>query len=129
MPKYNFFFFLVSGGIAACINFTSRFFFSVFFLFEVAVIFAFFLGLVVGFLLMRSFVFPGGGGALSQQFLIYTAVNLFGLMQTLLISSLFARWLLPFVGVLDNAEAWGHLVGVLVPMVTSYFGHKFLTFR
>jgi VIT1/CCC1 family predicted Fe2+/Mn2+ transporter len=27
------------------------------------------------------------------------------------------------------AEALAHLVGVLVPVVTSYFGHKFLTFR
>ena len=50
-------------------------------------------------------------------------------MQTLIVSVLLARWGLPAVGLVDNAEALAHLIGVLVPVVTSYFGHKFLTFR
>ena len=54
---------------------------------------------------------------------------LFLVPLTLVISLLLARWLLPSLGIVTHAEALAHLVGVLVPVVTSYFGHKFLTFR
>ena len=121
--------FLICGGIAAGANFGSRFLFSEFFPFEVAVILAFFFGLTVGFLLMRSFAFAGGEKPIMQQFFFYTSINFLALAQTLLISSLLVRWWLPFLGIFDNAEAWGHLVGVLVPVVTSYYGHRFITFR
>jgi putative flippase GtrA len=50
-------------------------------------------------------------------------------LQTLVISLLLARWLLPSLGIVEHAEALAHLAGVLVLVVTSYFGHKFLTFR
>lgn len=121
--------FLLSGGVAAGLNLGSRFLFSQVFNFEVAVVLAFFVGLVSGFVLMRFFVFDGGGKPVVSQAGKYVAVNLFALLQTFLISLFFARWALPAVGITDNAEALGHLVGVLVPVVTSYFGHKFLTFR
>jgi len=40
-----------------------------------------------------------------------------------------ARWVLPSIGIVEHAEALAHLVGVLVPVVTSYFGHKRWSFR
>jgi putative flippase GtrA len=78
---------------------------------------------------MRVFVFQGAGKPIVPQVGKYVAVNLFALVQTLVISLVLARWLLPSVGIVEHAEALAHLVGVLVPVVTSYFGHKFLTFR
>jgi putative flippase GtrA len=39
------------------------------------------------------------------------------------------HWVIPAFGVVNHAEAIAHLVGVLVPAVTSYFGHRMLTFR
>lgn len=121
--------FLICGGLAAGFNFASRFFFSVFFPFEIAVILAFLVGLFSGFILMRLFVFEGAGKPLSPQIGKYLAVNLLALAQTLLISIVCARWLLPAIGVDVHAEALGHLAGVLLPVVSSYFGHKLLTFR
>jgi hypothetical protein len=56
-------------------------------------------------------------------------VNLFALLQTLLASVALARWVLPSLGVVSRAEALAHLVGVLVPTVTSYFGHRMITFK
>jgi putative flippase GtrA len=129
MLAKQFLYFILSGGVAAGLNWGSRFLFSQFAPFEIAVILAFFVGLLSGFILMRYFVFDGVGRSIAPQAGKYIAVNSFALLQTLLISLIFARWALPAFGIHDNAEALGHLVGVLVPVITSYFGHKFLTFR
>ncbi len=121
--------FLVAGGIAAGANFGSRFVFSIFFAYGIAVFFAYLVGMLVAFLLMRGHVFNANQGPLTPQVIKFVGVNLVAVLQTLAISLLLARWVLPSVGIEDQAEALGHLVGVLVPVVTSYLGHKFLTFR
>jgi len=121
--------FLVAGGIAAAANFTSRFIFSIFFEYGVAVFLAYLLGMLVAFLLMRGHVFDASAGPLATQISRFVGVNVLAVIQTLVISLLLARWMLPSIGISDHAEALAHLVGVLVPVVTSYFGHKFLTFR
>ncbi len=129
MPIKQFSSFVVSGAIAAALNWGSRFLFSEFVEFEVAVVLAFIVGLLSGFILMRVFVFDGTGKPIVPQARRYVAVNLLALLQTVVISLLLARWLLPSLGIVEQAEALAHLVGVLVPVVTSYFGHKLLTFR
>ena len=121
--------YLASGGLAAGLNWGSRFIFSEFFGFEVAVFLAFLVGLLSGFILMRVFVFNGIGKPIIPQAGKYVAVNFLALIQTLVVSVLLARWLLPSFGIGVHAEALAHFFGVLVPVVTSYFGHKFLTFR
>ena len=78
---------------------------------------------------MRGHVFNASQGPLAPQVIKFVGVNLLAVLQTLAISLLLARWVLPSVGIEDQAEALAHLVGVLVPVVSSYFGHKFLTFR
>ena len=121
--------FLVAGGMAAGANFGSRFVFSNFFSYGVAVFFAYLVGMLVAFLLMRGHVFNASQGPLALQVAKFVGVNLVAVLQTLAISLLLARWVLPSVGIREHAEVIGHLVSVLVPVVTSYFGHKFLTFR
>lgn len=121
--------FLVAGGVAAGANFGSRFVFSIFFTYGVAVFLAYLVGMLVAFLLMRGLVFNARQGPVAPQLTKFIGVNVLAVLQTLAISLLLARWVLPSVGIMDNAEALGHLVGVLVPVLTSYFGHKFLTFR
>ena len=121
--------FLAAGGIAAGANFGSRFVFSIFFSYGVAVFFAYLVGMLVAFLLMRGNVFNASQGPLTPQVIKFAGVNLLAVLQTLAISLLLARWVLPSVGIEDQAEALGHLVGVLAPVVTSYFGHKLFTFR
>jgi len=121
--------FLMAGGLAAAANYGSRFLFSIWFNFEVAVVFAFFVGLTTGFLLMRGFVFDASGRPLLPQLWRYVAVNFLALLQTLIISVLLARWVLPAIGIHELAEPIAHALGVAVPVVTSYFGHKLATFR
>ena len=121
--------FLVAGGIAAGANFGSRFVFSHWLGYGVAIVLAYLVGMTVAFVLMRQHVFDAHERALGPQLAKFVAVNVLAVLQTLLISLLLARWLLPRLGVVDHAEAIAHLVGVLVPVVTSYFGHRMLTFK
>jgi putative flippase GtrA len=60
---------------------------------------------------------------------MYVLVNAFALIQTLAVSLILAKWVIPAVGYSANPEGPAHLVGVVVPAVTSYFGHKYLTFK
>lgn len=125
----QFLLFLLSGGIAAFLNWASRFLFSQWVSFEVAVVLAFFVGLVSGFVLMRLYVFKGITKPVLPQMSRYVLINLLALLQTLVVSIALASWVLPGMGFVKDAEALGHLTGVLVPVVSSYFGHRYLTFR
>ncbi|AMM24207.1 GtrA family protein [Variovorax sp. PAMC 28711] len=121
--------FLVAGGIAAAANYGSRFLFSIWLSYGPAIVLAYLVGMSVAFVLMRQHVFSAGSGALGPQVAKFVAVNLLAVIQTLLISLVLARWILPSLGVVAQAEATAHLVGVLVPVATSYFGHRMLTFK
>ncbi len=121
--------FMIAGGIAACANFGSRFVFSIYLSYGEAVCLAYLIGMLFAFLLMRRHVFNASRGLLAPQVAKFIGVNALAVLQTLSISLGLARWALPKVGLADHAEALGHLVGVLAPVVTSYFGHKFVTFR
>jgi putative flippase GtrA len=121
--------FLLAGGIAAAANYGSRFVFGHWLGYGMSIVLAYLVGMVVAFVLMRRHVFDAHRGALGPQLAKFVAVNAFAVLQTLLISLLLARWLLPRVGVTEHAEAIAHLFGVLVPSITSYFGHRLLTFK
>ena len=121
--------FLVSGGVAALLNWASRFLFSLWMTFEWAVVCAFGVGLATGFILMRTIAFDGRGKPALPQAGRYALVNAAALAQTWIVSVLLARWALPAMGVTTHAEAVGHLAGVLFPVFTSYIAHRKYTFR
>lgn len=121
--------YLAAGGFAAAANYFSRFAFSAWFAFETAVVLAFFVGLITGFVLMRQFVFEGAGKPLAPQAVKYVMVNLVALVLTVGVGSLLARWLLPVLGVDRHVEAIAHAFGVAVPVLTSYVGHRLATFK
>ncbi len=114
--------------MAALANFGSRFLFSEFMSFEYAVVAAFFVGLASGFLLSRRYVFQQSDNELHTEMFYYVLVNLLALVQTWLLSVYGALWLTDFWP-LQIAQASAHLAGIMLPVITSYFGHKYLTFR
>lgn len=121
--------FLLAGGLAAAANYGSRFVFSWWLPYPLAITFAFLVGMTVAFVLMRQYVFAAHGQRLAPQVLKFALVNAFALLQTLAVSLLLARWLLPAAGVQQHVEAIAHLVGVIVPVFTSFFGHREATFK
>ena len=121
--------YLLAGGVAALLNWSSRFLFSLWFNYPVSIVLAFIVGLISGFVLMRWLVFDGARKSAATQVPFYLLVNLLALVQTLCVSLILAKWVIPGVGLSIRPEGPAHLIGVLVPVVTSYFGHKYFTFK
>lgn len=124
----RFLLFLVAGGIAACVNLLSRIALSEWIAYVPAIVIAYCLGMTTAFALNRLFVFDATQSSLQHQAGWFVAVNLAAVVQTILISLLLARVLLPALGFGLHAETIAHAVGVAVPVVTSYLGHKHLSF-
>jgi len=121
--------FLVAGGLAAGVNYGSRFLFNLWFSYEVSIILAYLLGMLVAFVLMRGRVFGKDGEPLGPQVLKFCLVNVLAVLQTLGVSMVLTYWMFPQTGMTFHPEAVAHLVGVAVPVVVSYFLHKHLTFK
>lgn len=120
--------FVVAGGLAALANMGSRWVFSTVLSYPVAIVAAYGVGMVTAFVLMRSQVFGSGGGGLAREAGAFTVVNLLAVAQTLLVSLALAYYLLPWIGWHWQRETVAHAVGVAVPIVSSYYGHKHWTF-
>lgn len=121
--------YLLSGGLASLANYGSRFVFSVWVPFEVAVVLAYMVGMCTAFLLMRRFAFRGGTRPAASQAMWFALINALAVAQTVAVSSAMLRLVLPALGVHAYAEALAHAAGVAAPVISSYFGHKWLTFR
>lgn len=121
--------FLVTGGFAALVNFFSRMVFNHWTNYTEAIILAYVCGMIIAFVLNRLFVFRQAVNRLHHQVLWFSIVNLFALAQTILVSLLLAEIVLPYMGITWHPESVAHAVGVLVPVATSFLGHKHLTFR
>jgi putative flippase GtrA len=125
----NFVKFLLAGGMAAGANFFSRILFSNFMDYASAIVLAYLVGMVTAFLLMKLFVFEESRHGVRRQALYFTLINITAVLQTLLISLLLARIVFPAVGITRGQEELAHFIGICVPMVTSFLGHKYMSFR
>lgn len=121
--------FLVVGGLAAMVNFSSRHLYSLYVNFPVAVAFAYFTGMIVAYVLSKFFVFHGSKQSLQSSLLLFTLVNLIALLQTFLITMIFAYVIFPYTGFVLHSQSVAHAIGICSPVFTSYLGHKHLTFR
>ena len=121
--------FLLAGGIAAAANFGSRFLFNLWLTYEVSIVLAYLVGMIIAFVLMRGRVFQKGEQKLLPQVVKFSLVNLLSIAQTLLVSMGLNYWLLPWLGITQNPEAIAHFFGVAVPVIVSYFLHRNITFK
>ena len=121
--------FLLAGGLAAAANFGSRIALSHWMHYIPAIITAYLIGMVTAFVLNRRFVFKAASNSLGNQATWFVLVNLAAVAQTLVISLLLADVVLPKLDVHAHGETIAHGIGVLVPVVTSYLGHRHLTFK
>ncbi|EDZ99588.1 GtrA-like protein [Burkholderia sp. H160] len=121
--------FLAAGGAAAMANFLSRFFFSRFMSYVPAITLAFLVGLLTGFVLMRAFVFLGPKGTPARQLSYFVAVNVAGLLLTIVVSVTMARAAALVLPDTQLDEGLGHLIGVASPVLLSFYAHKHFTFR
>ena len=121
--------FLLAGGAAAGVNYGSRFLFSIWLPFVVAVTLAYLCGMLAAFIGMRRYVFAASGPDVAGQARRFTLVNMAAVVQTIALSMLM-RFLLSSQGLAaQRSEAIAHLVGVLVPVASSFFFHKTFSFK
>lgn len=120
--------FVVAGGLAALANIGSRWLLSHALPYPLAIVLAYLVGMITAYALMRSQVFAGSDRGTPSEVFRFVVVNLLAVAQTLLVSLGLAYHLLPWLGVTEHAETWAHLVGVAVPVVSSYYSHKHWTF-
>jgi putative flippase GtrA len=122
--------FVVLGGCAALVNWASRFPLERIVSFPVAVAVAYMIGMGVAFTLFSRFVFPVSAQPVAQQIKFFILVNLAGIVQVFAVSIALVYYVFPtigFVGVLT--EPIGHGIAIGVPTISSYFGHRLLTFK
>lgn len=121
--------FLMAGGIAAGVNFLSRILLGKWMTYVPSIVLAYLLGMATAFAINRLFVFSNAKNALHHQIFWFTAVNLAAVVQTIAVSLLLANVVFPRIGFVWHHETVAHGFGVLIPVVTSYIGHKHLSFK
>ncbi len=127
--RRQFVLFLLTGGTAAMVNVISRIGFSRFMSFELAVLAAYAIGMVTAYVLARKYVFLHSTVTARRSFAAFALVNLFAVIQTWVVSVGLRNWLLPLLGIVVLRDLIAHTSGVLVPVISSYFGHKHISFR
>ncbi|MBM5798467.1 MAG: GtrA family protein [Cyanobacteria bacterium K_Offshore_0m_m2_072] len=128
-PRREFLLFLITGGVAALVNVVSRMGFSQLLRFELAVLLAYGVGVLTAYVLARKFVFLQSRTSVRRSFAAFALVNLFAVLQTWLVSVGLRNWLLPLLGIVVLRDLIAHGIGVAVPVLSSYFGHKHISFR
>lgn len=121
--------FLITGGFAAAVNFSSRIVYNMWVDFSVAIILAYITGMITAFCLARLFVFKNSQQSIGKSASFFILVNIIAVAQTWGISMALAYYILPAMGVSAYKSEIAHAVGVAVPVFTSYLGHKFWSFR
>lgn len=120
--------FAISGGIAAVVNIVARIALSQVMSYSAAIVLAYVIGMTTAYILMLFFVFNPSGSSVANEYLRFGLVNLIALVQVWLVSVGLADWLFPGIGFTWHSHTVAHIVGVMSPIASSYFGHKSFTF-
>ena len=84
-------------------------------------------GMAVAFILNKYIVFNVNGAA-QAQVIRFALVNLCSLSAVWVTSVFLAEILFPYLSFNWHAEDLAHIIGVMIPAVLSYLGHKYYTF-
>jgi len=121
--------FLITGGIAATVNFLSRIFYNQYCSFSTAVLFAYLTGMITAFILAKIFVFKSSTQTIKRSAIIFALVNILAATQTWGISMALNYYILPALGFEKYVAEIASAVGIAFPVFTSYLGHKRWSFK
>jgi putative flippase GtrA len=124
----EFTYFLLAGGVAALVNLGSRILFSSVMRFEIAVIVAYLCGMTTAYVLSRTFVFERSARAVHDEYVRFSLVNLVAAVQVWVVSVGLADMVFPPLHFTWHPETVAHVIGVTIPVFTSYVGHKHFSF-
>jgi putative flippase GtrA len=121
--------FLLTGGFAAAVNWGSRIVFNLWMPYSAAIVVAYIAGMITAFVLAKIFVFKASTQSTGRSVLFFTLVNLVAVLQTWAVSVGLAYYVFPRLGLTWHDRDIAHLIGVMIPVFTSYIGHKKFSFR
>ena len=121
--------FVATGSIAAFSNLAARYLLNFIMPFEIAVVLAYLVGMVIAFYLFQKMIFGNPETPLKRRLVRFTQVNVLGLALAEATSVFLARWLFPTIHWTLRPLDLAHFIGVAVPAFSSYFLHKYYTFR
>ncbi|MVV48169.1 GtrA family protein [Pseudomonas sp. PB120] len=125
----QFFIFLITGGVAATVNFGSRIFYNQWTDFSLAVILAYITGMITAFILAKLFVFTESEQPIHHSIGYFIVVNLAAALQTWLVTMGLAYYALPTLGITFYVKEISHATGVIFPVFASYIGHSRWSFK
>jgi putative flippase GtrA len=126
----EFIYFVLACGVAALANFSSRIVFGFLVFYEFSIILAYIVGIITAYLLCRKYVFRSKKNRPQQEVTYFILVNVFAIIQTLVVSVLCCDYLfINFISNLSYRESLSHFLGVCFPVFSSYFGHKYFSFK
>lgn len=128
MERARFIRFLLTGGAAAIVNLTSRYWLNFAMPFASAVAIAYLIGMLTAYSLGRLLVFERSGRSVADELWRFTLVNVFAAAQVWIISVGLAEYAFPASGFKWHPLDVAHVIGVLVPAFTSYLGHRHFSF-
>jgi putative flippase GtrA len=125
----HFLMFLLTGGFAAAVNWGSRMMYNIWMPYSAAIVVAYLTGMMTAFVLAKLFVFTKSTQSTARSVFFFTLVNLVAVLQTWGVSIALAYYVFPWAGMDWHARDIAHLIGVVVPVFTSYIGHKKWSFK
>ena len=120
--------FVAVGGVAASVNIAARIWFNLAMSFTWAIVLAYLCGMTTAWILTRLFVFQSSGMHWTTEYGRFALVNVVAAFQVWAVSEALDRWLFPAIGFGFHPRTTAHVIGVLVPVLTSYLGHKHFSF-
>ena len=121
--------FLIFGGIAAAINFLSRIAFNEVFSYRISIILAYLVGMIVAFTLFKLYVFEKSDHHYIDEIKGFVIVNIFGIIQVWMISIGLAEYFFPAILFSFYPNETAHFIALGIPAISSYFGHKYFSFK
>ncbi|MDQ0622017.1 MULTISPECIES: GtrA family protein [Paraburkholderia] len=125
----DFLMFLLTGGFAAAVNWGSRIVYNIWMPYSAAIVVAYITGMITAFVLAKLFVFTKNTQSTAKSVFFFTLVNLVAVLQTWGVSVGLAYYVFPSIGLNWHARDIAHLIGVIVPVFTSFIGHKKWSFK
>lgn len=121
--------FLIAAGLSVPVNVGARILFSRWMPYEAAVICSHACGMLTAFALTRWLVFERSGTPVHVELARFAVVNVGSAAVTWVVAVGLVRWLFPAVGFDRQPELVGHVTGLAVSSVVSFFGHRDFSFR
>ncbi len=129
IERMRFIRFILTGGFAALVNVGVRIVLSQFMNFHAAVIIAYLIAMITAYALSRIFVFEKSGRSIAEELSKFAIVNLVAIAQVWLVTMVLNYYILPAIGWTLYPKIVAHFIGVASPVFTSYFGHKYFSFK